>query len=236
MLNSVRGRCLRHLWINPLFAASWVVFALGTGVGAVVSVAANTDATSAAVDQALRGGTTEPRRTDGVSSAPKLNGAPQSKRPDPSKQRQTWARVASHIRLSLICGYVFWSLYWTVPPCVRLVAKAYKSVATGCATIGVSLISALTLVIPLALAVIIYAPLGGGLIHFMHRWWKLCHASDQLPASQKPRLSPVVIEPEGRDLDDLETALRKLDRLYWNGLISRESYERMRAKMLKKWQ
>lgn len=72
---------------------------------------------------------------------------------------------------SAVAGYFAWSYYWGVPGCLgilrRLAGKArlFFGLSTmGCMAVGLFLTFAF-------LTLIYYPPLGGGLFHFLRRWW-----------------------------------------------------------------
>lgn len=227
-----RKNCLGHLLFHPLFIVSWVVFVVAACVSAIVQVsfsgpAVVSNAGGAAVtSSSATSNVAEGARIKPVGAKPASHaGAPQRLSP------------LNILISSLAGGYVPWALYWGIPPWAWLIAKSYQRASKalvggiGCITfVTVGWWSALILLI----VVVIYALFGGGIFHFLRRWWLLCHPKDV--SIETPQLTPALSTaspPSSQRLDDLESQLRKLDDLYWNGLITRDEYESRRKRILK---
>lgn len=75
-------------------------------------------------------------------------------------------------RILLTCagaGYWAWSMYWGVPGCIALLRRLWRFAffgfsAFGLAVMGVFFVLAL-------IALVYYPPFGGGIFHFLRRWW-----------------------------------------------------------------
>lgn len=224
---SSRKRCIGHLLFDPFVGASWAVWLVATCASAIVLVRY-----PAIVSNARGAAATSSNATSSIAEGRQV---------EPIKRTESAAHVGtpkhaspSGILLvsSLIVGYTFWSLYWGIPPWVKLTAKGYERVPKalvgiiGCSTL-------ILLIVPVLLIAMGYSVFGGGIFHFLRRWWLLCHPKDM--AIETRQLTPTQSAAgllSYQRLEDLESRLRKLDELYWNGLITRDEYESRRTVIL----
>jgi hypothetical protein len=165
---------------------------------------------------------------------------------------------------SSVFGYLGWSMYWGVPGCLRLLRRLWSKVfmlfgfsAIGLGALGVFLLLAL-------LALVYYPPLGGGVFHFIRRWWasgQRARYGDAPAPVSAPSLAPAppVLQyagipsppaaPRGtvsiintaplqatapEPVPDVEQRLRALTQLHERGLISRDEHDRQRMAILNK--
>lgn len=66
-------------------------------------------------------------------------------------------------------GYWAWSMYWGVPGCLVLLRRLWRYAFYGFSAIGM-FVMAIYLTFAL-IALVYYPPLGGGVFHFLRRWW-----------------------------------------------------------------
>lgn len=134
---------------------------------------------------------------------------------------------------SLFVGYACWSMYWGLPPWGRLVVQGYQK--TPKALVGiVGCSTGVVLLLPIVVIAGIYSLLGGGIFHFSRRWWLLCNPKvAAVESHQGTSTAPAASSQRMQDLENLESQLRKLDELYWGGLITRDEYESRRRQVLK---
>jgi len=161
---------------------------------------------------------------------------------------------------SAVIGYVGWSFYWGVPGCLRLLRRLWSKVfmlfgfsAIGLGALGVFLFLALA-------ALVYYPPLGGGVFHFVRRWWASGRRAQygdapapapplapappvlQYAGSPSPPAPPRTVSvnaaplqaPVAEPVPDIEQRLRALAQLHERGLISRDEHDRQRGAILDK--
>jgi hypothetical protein len=76
----------------------------------------------------------------------------------------------------LAVGYTFWSLYFGLVACWRLVRRGLARIAWGWT--GVAFLYGLVVGWAFIVFAMMYAVFGGGLYHFLRRWWLLAHGQN----------------------------------------------------------
>lgn len=71
--------------------------------------------------------------------------------------------------MSLFVAYLGWSYFWGLPGCVWLLYRAWCKMFAAFSVIGFSFAPPLLVISVIAL--VFYPPLGGGIFHFVRRWW-----------------------------------------------------------------
>jgi hypothetical protein len=157
-------------------------------------------------------------------------------------------------------GYWAWSMYWGVPGCIAILRRLWRYAFFGFSAFGLAVMGvffALALI-----ALVYYPPLGGGVFHFLRRWWTSGRgtATPGVPlntvSARVHEMSPIVASvptslvavqpvaappppalpaaaPVAADLtSDLEQRLHALARLHERGVISRDEHDRRRLAIL----
>lgn len=161
---------------------------------------------------------------------------------------------ADDLKRSLTAGYVGWSLFWGVPACLRFLRRVWGKLFSihvfspvGCVLIGP--------VLGLSLIALVYYPLlGGGVFHFLRRWWLSGKGAQggvsaivQPSGGQQLAGVPVALQPAPRAAEmvvvrgpapepllNVEQRLSALSQLLEKGLISRDEHDRQRSAILDK--
>lgn len=150
-------------------------------------------------------------------------------------------------------GYWAWSMYWGVPGCISLFRRLWGRLPYAFSMLGCTIVG---IVVGVALiALVYYPPLGGGIFHFIRRWWLISkrmttggvtpapvanvagssNVPVQAPASVSAPAQPVLQPPpHGELLTDIEQRLRALVHLHEKGIISRDEHDRQRSAILEK--
>jgi len=74
----------------------------------------------------------------------------------------------------LSAGYMFWALYFGLAACSRL-ARQRGLPSLGWSWTSAGCLRAIALGWAFSLFALMYAVLGGGIYHFLRRWWLLAH-------------------------------------------------------------
>ena len=153
---------------------------------------------------------------------------------------------------SLVIGYWAWSMYWGVPGCILLLWRAWARVFLGFSMLGFAILG--FYIAAAFILLIFYPPLGGGVFHFLRRWWKsgTCIQNPAAPPVAAPAMvihqaaAAIVPEPvravatveqpprSAEPISDLEQRLRALTQLHERGIISRDEHDRQRTAILDK--
>lgn len=134
--------------------------------------------------------------------------------------------VSGRFSASAVTGYLGWSYFWGVPGAWVFLQRVRWKLFS----IGLSNWIAVPLFLVVAAVMLLhYPPLGGGVFHFLRRWWAAVASLPHVPVAPFVTAPP---PPSGPYPVDIEPRLLVLANLLARGAITQEEYDRQRRAIL----